>query len=220
MGACPAGATAVAVEPDPTDDPPYRPQPPTWPAVSLTPQQLDAMPVLSVVVRLDGTPAAVETTRTLLEQALPMGRFPAAQQEWANDNARPLVQWQQLADVIILVSLPIAGCSLAVSAIGGLSERRRPFGLLRLTGVRLAVLRQVIGWETAVPLVAVSALAIALGFLTAQLFLTSQMDHTLVWPGTGYVTFVVLGVAAALAIIGATQPLLRRVTGPEAVRNE
>ena len=28
MGACPAGATAVAVEPDPTDDPPYRPQPP------------------------------------------------------------------------------------------------------------------------------------------------------------------------------------------------
>ena len=67
------------------------------------------MPVLSVVVRLDGTPAAVETTRTLLEQALPMGRFPVAQQEWANDSARTLAQWQQLANVVILVSLPIAG---------------------------------------------------------------------------------------------------------------
>lgn len=85
-----------------------------------------------------------------------------------------MVQFQQLAHVVILASLPIAGCSLAVSVAGGLSDRRRPFSLLRLTGVQLRVLRRVLALESAIPLLVVSIVAIGTGFLAAQLFLTSQ----------------------------------------------
>ena len=45
--------------------------------------------------------------------------------------------------MVILATLPIAGCSLAVSVVAGLAERRRPFSLLRLTGVPLSLLRRV-----------------------------------------------------------------------------
>ena len=49
--------------------------------------------------------------------------------------------------MVILVSLPIAGCSLAVSVAAGLTDRKRPFSLLRLTGAPLGVLRRVVALE-------------------------------------------------------------------------
>ncbi len=55
-----------------------------------------------------------------------------------------LTMVQQLADVIILASLPIAGCSLAASVVAGLTERKRPFSLLRLTGTPLG---RCAGWS-------------------------------------------------------------------------
>jgi len=42
---------------------------------------------------------------------------------------------QDMTDVIIVASLIIAACSLAVTIAAGLGERKRPFSLLRLTGV-------------------------------------------------------------------------------------
>jgi len=54
------------------------------------------------------------------------------------DSSRLLAGYKQLANVVILVSLPIAGCSLAVAVAAGLTERKRPFSVLRLTGVSVA----------------------------------------------------------------------------------
>jgi predicted lysophospholipase L1 biosynthesis ABC-type transport system permease subunit len=88
----------------------------------------------------------------------------------------------QLADVVILVSLPIAGCSLAVAVAAGLSERKRPFSVLRLTGVPVAMLRRVVALETVVPLFLAATVSIAVGFLAAQLFRHAQLDQTLVTP--------------------------------------
>jgi predicted lysophospholipase L1 biosynthesis ABC-type transport system permease subunit len=131
-----------------------------------------------------------------------------------------LLQWQQLANVIILTSLPIAGCSLAVSVAGGLSDRKRPFSLLRLSGAPLGVLRRVVALESAVPLLVVAAVAIGIGLLAAQLFLRAQMDYTLRPPGVDYYLIVIGGLAASLGIIASTFPLLERITGPETARNE
>jgi ABC-type cobalamin/Fe3+-siderophores transport system ATPase subunit len=103
---------------------------------------------------------------------------------------------------------------------GGISDRRRPFSLLRLTGVPLAVLRRVMLIETAVPLLTVAAVAIATGLLAAQLFLQAQFDYSLHAPGTGYYLLVLLGLAASLAVIASALPLLNRTTGPETTRNE
>jgi predicted lysophospholipase L1 biosynthesis ABC-type transport system permease subunit len=128
--------------------------------------------------------------------------------------------YRQLANVVIIASLPIAGVTLAVSVVAGLNERKRPFSLLRLTGAPLRVLRRVVWIESAMPLLAAAAVSIGTGFLAAYLFLRSQLSETLQPPGPAYYAVVAAGLLAALAIIASTLPVLRRVTGPEAARNE
>jgi predicted lysophospholipase L1 biosynthesis ABC-type transport system permease subunit len=128
--------------------------------------------------------------------------------------------WRQLANVVILASLAIAGCSLAATIAGGVSERKRPFSLLRLTGVPLGVLRRVVALESAVPLLLVAVVAIAAGLASADLFLRAQMRYNLQPPGVQYYLIVATGLAASLGIIASTLPLLARITGPETARNE
>ncbi|WP_432839160.1 FtsX-like permease family protein [Dactylosporangium sp. CA-092794] len=192
-----------------------------WPAAPLTTDQLAALPIDTLVVGLDGTTAARERARTLLELAYPGERVPPATDlDFTTDSRTQLRQYQQLANVIMLFSLPIAGCSLAVSVAAGISDRRRPFSLLRLTGVPLRMLRRVVALESAVPLLAVAVLAAGTGFVAAQLFLRAQMGYTLSAPGWTYYALAALGLAVSLAIIASTLPLLERVTGPETARNE
>jgi predicted lysophospholipase L1 biosynthesis ABC-type transport system permease subunit len=166
------------------------------------------------------TESAFEQARTMLETAFPHGRFPAGVGEWEANSARQLMQFQQLANVVMLASLPIAGCSLAVSIAGGLSDRKRPFSMLRLAGVQLGTLRRVVALESVVPLLTVAAVAIGMGFLAAYLFLRAQLDYTLLPPGLSFYLMVAGGLAVSLAIIATTLPLLRRITGPETARNE
>ena len=189
-----------------------------WEAAGIAAGAVDQQPILSIVVNTT-SPAALEQARTILIRAFPQGRFPARGVEWQAESARQLVQFQQLANVVILASLPIAGCSLAVSVVGGLSDRKRPFSMLRLTGVRLRTLRGVVALETVVPLLIVAAVAIGMGFLAAHLFLQAQLEYTLVAPKPSFYLMVVGGLAVSLAIIGSTLPLLRRITGPETARN-
>ncbi|MFD0575340.1 FtsX-like permease family protein [Dactylosporangium darangshiense] len=107
-----------------------------------------------------------------------------------------------------------------MSVAAGISDRRRPFSLLRLTGVPLRMLRRVVALESAVPLLAVAVLASVTGFGAAQLFLRAQMDYTLSPPGWSFYALAATGLAVSLAIIASTLPLLERVTGPETARNE
>ena len=128
--------------------------------------------------------------------------------------------YQQLANTVILVSLPIAGCTLAAGIAAGLADRKRPFSLLRLTGARLATLRRVVALESAVPLLAVAAVAIATGFGAAAEYASVAQHYPMVAPGAVYYLLTAGGILAALGIIAATFPLLARITGPEVARNE
>jgi hypothetical protein len=58
------------------------------------------------------------------------------------------------------------------------------------------------------------------GFLTAALFLRSQLGETLQPPAPSYYVLVLAGLIASLAIIASTLPMLQRVTGPDAARDE
>ena len=148
------------------------------------------LPVQALVVGTNGSTAAIEQARTVLEAADPYQPPPNTINEFDADNAKQITEYQQLANVVILTSLPIAGCSLAASIAAGLSDRRRPFSLLRLTGVPIAVLRRVVALESAVPLLIAAVVSIAMGFLAAQLFLRSQLGYTLRPPGLGYYLIV------------------------------
>jgi len=221
FGRCPDGATTAAVWQDfsgwRTSDGPST----VWPASSVSPAALDRLPILSLVVGTDGATSTIERARTILERAYPQSEQPPTiQGDFESDATQTMAGWRQLANVVILATLPIAGCSLAVSVAGGLSERKRPFSLLRLTGVPLRMLRRVVALESAVPLLVVAVVAIGIGLLAAQLFLWAQMQYNLRPPGLGYYAIVFVGIAASLGIIGSTLPLLERITGPETARNE
>jgi len=102
----------------------------------------------------------------------------------------------------------------------GVSERRRPFSLLRLSGVPLGVLQRVVALETAAPLLVIAIGSALVGFIASDLFLKSQLGLTLRPPGAAYYLIVLGGLAGSLAIMGSTLPLLDRVTRPEDARME
>ena len=178
--------------------------------------------MVAINVATNGSVPAIEQARTVLENARAYSgvRAPStlgdliAQDDSAN-NA-----YQQLANTVILISLPIAGCTLAAAIAAGLADRKRPFSLLRLTGARLATLRRVVTLESAVPLLAVAAVAIGAGFAAAAEYASVAQHHPMVAPGVAYYLITAGGILVSLGIIAATFPLLARITGPEVARNE
>ncbi len=193
----------------------------TWPAAGPSAGQALSRGVISVNVATDGSQAAVERTRTLLENAYPGSA--GLPETFAESSAESNVkdnQYQQLADVVILTSLPIAGCTLAASIAAGLADRKRAFSLLRLAGSPLGVLRRVVALESAVPLLAVAVVSIGIGFAASAMFAHAQLGYPLAAPSPEYYLITVAGIAVSLAIIAATFPLLARITGPEVARND
>ncbi len=223
LGRCPAGAAAVSFPEFLDAAPPAKSlEKITWPAAEVPARGLGGLGLDSVDIATDGSRSAVEQARTALRNAhaypslgrpLTLGEVTA--QLTGISNA-----YQQLVEVVILASLPIAGCTLAAAVAAGLADRKRPFSLLRLTGARLGMLRRVVALESAVPLLAVAVVSIGAGFGAAAMFATVQLEHPLVAPSAAYYLIAAAGIAASLGIIASTFPLLRRITGPEVARND
>jgi FtsX-like permease family protein len=191
----------------------------TWPSWNLSATQLASLPVSAVVVATNGSSDAIERVRTELERAFPLQGSPVTVEALGPSTARLLTMIQALTDVIIVASLIIAACSLAVNIAAGLNERRRPFSLLRLAGVPRKLLHRVVTLESALPLLIVATVSIVVGLLAAALYLHSQVGLAFSLPGLSYWTTVIAGLALSMAIIAATFPILDRITGPEGARN-
>src|SRR6185436_13887463 len=114
-----------------------------WPAAPVAVEDLPKLPLALIVVGTDGSASAIERSRTVLSLAYPtFWVAPNVPGDFEGDFANTLRGWKQLANVIIVASLALAGCSLAVSVVGGLNDRKRPFSLLRLSGAPVRVLRR------------------------------------------------------------------------------
>ncbi len=222
LGRCQPGATVAAIEPDyggglidraaMADT--------TWPTVDMAPADFGHLSIDTLAVATDGSVAAIEQARGALAADYPSTFAPETMGELRADSTRNSDGYRQLANVVILTSLPIAGCSLAVNVAGGLVECKRPFSLLRLAGAPLAMLRRVIVIEAAAPLLITAAASIGMGFVTAELFLRAQLRETLHAPGPSYYLVVIAGLLASIAVIASTMPLLSRMTGADVARNE
>ena len=191
-----------------------------WPSANLSVASAARRPVAAVVVATDGSSGSLERARTSLERAFPFQGTPVAVEAFDPLTARLLAMIQDMTDVLIVASLIIAACSLAVNIAAGLGERKRPFSLLRLTGVPTALLHRVVALESALPLLLVAAVSIVVGLVSAALYLHSQVGIAFRFPGITYWATVAGGLMASLAIIASTFPLLNRITGPEVARNE
>jgi hypothetical protein len=221
LGRCPAGAAAAKIPAALVDIGKSDLAEVTWPAADVPARRLDSLPLGSLDVATNGSSPTVERARTTLENAYPTGTSsPQTVGEFSDVSNSANNAYQQLADVVILASLTVAGCTLATGVAGGLADRKRPFSLLRLTGARLGTLRRVVVMESAVPLLAVAAAAIGIGFAASAMYATMEMRLSLVAPDAAYFVLTSAGIVLALALIAATFPLLRRITGPETARNE
>jgi hypothetical protein len=217
FGRCPAGAAVAAFPANGTFGKSLAEI--TWPADSVSASRLDRLPVLAINVATSGTVPAVERARTVLETTYPGDDPPTTLGEVTADVNQQSVAYQQLADVVVLTSLAIAGCTLAASVAAGLAERKRPFSLLRLAGAPLGMLQRVVARESAVPLLVTAVISIGVGFAASAMFAAAQIGPFTA-PGVAYYIITGAAIAVSLGIIAATMPLLRRITGPEVARNE
>jgi cell division protein FtsX len=192
-----------------------------WPAAAPPAGGLAGRPLQALLVTTDGREQSIERVRTTLQVRLP-GEAPAISAGQLSAGGHQLVEiLQRMVTVGIILSLAIAGCSLAVSVAGGLIERKRPFSLLRLAGMPLSHLRRVVVLEAAVPLVLAAFISGAAGLFAADLILRATPNgFGLSAPPLSYYLIMGGGMAAALAIVGATLPLLGRVTELETARME
>jgi FtsX-like permease family len=221
LGRCPAGAQAAAIPSTVFLGLDHSLASTTWPAAAISAQRLQRLGVQAIFVGTSGSTSAIERARTALELAYPyLPSPPSTIGEFSAQTSRTTLEYEQLAEVVILVSLLIAGCTLAVSVTAGLTDRKRPFSLLRLTGAPLGMLRRVVALESAAPLLITAVVATGLGFLAAGLFVSAQLGYSLRPPGAEYYVIVLAGLAASLGIIASTFPVLDRITGPETARNE
>ena len=191
-----------------------------WPSANMSVASAARLPVDAVVVATDGSPGSLERARTTLERDFPFQGAAVAVDAFDPSTARLLTMIQDMTDVVIVASLIIASCSLAVNIAAGLGERKRSFSLLRLTGVPTGLLHRVVALESALPLLLVAAVSIVVGLVSAALYLHSQVGIAFSIPGIPYWATVIGGLAVSLAIIASTFPLLTRMTGPEVARNE
>jgi hypothetical protein len=224
LGRCPAGATVAAFPADGFNGSLFGVDATgiTWPAANVPAARLPRLAVDAINVGTNGSVPAVEQARTVLENAhaYPAASAPSTIGDLIRRDNSSKNAYQQLANTVILVSLPIAGCTLAAAIAAGLADRKLPFSLLRLTGARLATLRRVVALESAVPLLAVAAVAIGTGFGAAAMYASVAEQHPMVAPGAAYYLITAGGILVSLGIIAATFPLLARITGPEVARNE
>ena len=103
--------------------------------------------------------------------------------------------------------------------LAGVIERRRPFALLRASGLRLGELRQVVFLETATAMLVTAALGVGLG-MASSYALAVFSDMTWTWPDAGVFAMVGIGVLTATLLSGLALPLLDTATRYDAVRYE
>ena len=126
----------------------------------------------------------------------------------------------------VVMTMAVAGSSLALAVAGGLLDRRRPFALLRQSGVTLRQLRTVLLLEAGAPLIAVALLSCALGVLVSQLllrltgFFNPGAGADVPLPDPSLAVLLLASVAGALAIVSGALSIVGPVTSLEETRFE
>jgi hypothetical protein len=218
LGSCAPGKAAVeATTADLTSDNPTDSAKPIAGATSpAATEDLSTLYLRGVLVTVEN-PTALEQIRTFLVTNTPLsasGQAPRTFGEVAAARAQVSLIVQRMLNIAIVLTLVVAGCSLAVSVGGGLVERRRPFSLLRVTGTPTGVLYRVVLLEAVLPLAAATLLAVAAATKVAP------SGTPVPTPDGSYYLTMGLGLLVALALICGTLPFLSRITRSDSARFE
>jgi hypothetical protein len=233
VGQCPAGARAVLTDTSSlldNDNPQYIVKPVAGPDTPPYPGSLSTLPLVAVLVRA-GSPGALERARTYLATHtapsvpgqngnLPVPPRTIAEVVMIRTSEDTIAQ--RLIDAAVTLTLIVAGCSLAVAVGGGLVDRKRPFTLLRVSGVPAGALSRVVLMEAALPLAAATVIAAGIAYSTSVLAVSRLAAEGVTIPSPGRVYYETLGAGLVLAllVIFLTIPLLRRMSAPGNIRFE
>jgi hypothetical protein len=175
-----------------------------------------SLPVQTLFVPTDGTAAAQERIRTLAAITVPFSRSKTADDLPSGSGLGMSGLDAVLPGVMVFVLL-VAACSLTVSTINGLMERRRPFALLRASGVRLGELRRIVMLETGVPLAATVLGGVGVAMLMTYV---AAPPGEWVWPSGGFLAGLGAGVLTAFAVSLIALPLMDVATRHDSIRFE
>ena len=180
---------------------------------------VDDMAPSRILVATDGSHAAVERVRTAIEAAVPTAiALSGTDQEAFRTSMVDELGW--LINFGLVAVMLVAGSSLAMSVIGSLSERRRPLGLLRLSGMPVGQLRRMVFIEAAGPLILASLATALAGVGVAQMIARIGRASDLGLPGISILVPVGMGIIGGLLVVVAVLPFLERATNSEATRFE
>lgn len=176
------------------------------------------LPIHALYVVTDYEPLTAERVRTLATTLVP-GAGVSTGRDLVELDRRQLTELEGALRLAMLFVLLVATASLTVGVAAGLIDRRRPFALLRATGVHLGELRRMVLLETAVPLALSTVLGVGLGLL-GSFALAAANGQRWAGPGPAFITTALAGLAMTLAVAAAALPLVKPVTEHDAVRFE
>lgn len=168
-----------------------------------------------VVARVSGGTEQIEKAVTALA-SVGSGHVPYTQ-DYASASDRTVTdRIAQVSTATLALSFVVATASAGLTAAANVLDRRRIYGLLRLAGTPLKVLDRARVRETVLPLVVLAGGTAAMGVYGSYQVnkLAGATINT-----TGAVRLAVcvaVGALAMLAAIGASRPLLRKVTADPA----
>jgi hypothetical protein len=226
LGQCAPGRTEVSVPAGNLfdDNPQFSTQPianASSPAVS---PNVSGLYLQAVLVKADSA-ATLEKVRTYLDTHSALSQSGTAARTFGEAvQSRAIIAdtVERLIYTAVVLTLIVAGCSLAVSVGGSLVERKRPFTLLRVTGTQVATLYRVVLLEAMLPLIGATIIAAGVAYGIAVLTVGAIAPAGTPVPVPGHTYFLTMGAGllAAVLVIISSLPLLRRITGAASVRFE
>jgi hypothetical protein len=167
----------------------------------------------------DGSLAAENRVRTRAANLVPNAIINSNRDPIDRNLETYFRDMDRLGAVVALFVLIIGAFGLSAAMVGGLVERRRPFALLRASGMHLGELRRSVLLETAATMTVTSVAGVGIGMLLAY-GATLQGGANWRWPGADVYGLIGAGLLAALLFSTVALPLLSLTTRHDAVRFE
>ncbi len=181
------------------------------------PDALASAEVTDVLLRTDGSTATARRIAGVLAARGPgldvrsEIRRAELDLDGARDSARPLLYGP------LLFMLLVAACSLCVTTVDTVFERRRAFATLRAVGAPAATLRAAVALETAAPLAIAAGLGLVNG-LVAGVLSAYAFDEPMALPWADIGALAAIVFASWLVVATVVMGTVRRVAATASLR--
>ena len=170
--------------------------------------------VSGVIAHVSGGQERVDTAVTALTP-VGSGRYPFTQEYVSAPDDTVTDRVATVSTATLVLSFLVAAASAGLTAAANVLDRRRVYGLLRLSGTPLEVLHGARFRETVLPLAVLAGGTTAMGVFGAMQLNKAAGTTINISGALQLVICVVVGALAMFAAIAGSKPLLRKVTaGP------